>query len=220
MAGTTIRKLWTTSRCMRCTLRGFRIGRFPVTVPEFGKFHASGGYSTPKYWAKRYGEIHGAERLGAAESVSELPRGRRQLVRGCRLLLLDWSTASYRGRMGACGARSGGCPVILGGMTRRSRIIRRTWYHPTPVGLFPKGNSSEGLCDMLGNVWEWCGDGYAPYEMRSQENPRGPKAGKQKVLRGGSWVDGPLSVRVSDRIRLGPTIRTDNIGFRCAGEFR
>ena len=46
--------------------------------------------------------------------------------------------------------------------------------HSTPVGLYPKGNTSEGLCDMLEHVWEWCGDWYGPYEAGTRENPGGP----------------------------------------------
>lgn len=90
--------------------------------------------------------------------------------------------------------------------------------HPTPVGLYPKGNSAEGLCDMLGNVWEWCSDWFGEYEASGQENPARPESGKYRVLRGGSWGSLPEFVRV--RYYDGPTDRYDLIGFRWAGELR
>ena len=64
--------------------------------------------------------------------------------------------------------------------------------HPTPVGLYPGGSTSETLCDMLGNVWEWCGDWFGPYETGDQENPTGPKGGEYRVMRGGAWGGNPL----------------------------
>jgi len=73
---------------------------------------------------------------------------------------------------------------------------------------------------MLGNVYEWCGDWFGPYETGSQANPTGPKEGDSKVLRGGSWVVSPRNVRVSGRGGLGPTYRVFSIGFRCVGEQR
>jgi formylglycine-generating enzyme required for sulfatase activity/WD40 repeat protein len=56
-----------------------------------------------------------------------------------------------------------------------------------PVG--GKLANAWGLNDMLGNVWEWCNDWYDDgyYGQSPRDNPRGPAAGKQRVLRGGAW---------------------------------
>ena len=92
--------------------------------------------------------------------------------------------------------------------------------HPTPAGLYAKGNTSEGLCDMLGNVWEWCEDWYGPYGAQPQRDPCGPKSGNGRVVRGGSWNGITRFVRASDRDWIVPSVRDNFIGFRCVGEFR
>ena len=49
------------------------------------------------------------------------------------------------------------------------------------VGMYPQGASPGGICDLSGNVWEWC--------LNEYDNPeRVQEAGdERRVLRGGSW---------------------------------
>ena len=55
------------------------------------------------------------------------------------------------------------------------------------VGSYPA--NAFGLCDMRGNVWEWCDDWFdRDYYARSPvEDPLGPADGYVKVVRGGDW---------------------------------
>jgi formylglycine-generating enzyme required for sulfatase activity len=83
-----------------------------------------------------------------------------------------------------------------------------------PAGSYPVNRF--GLFDMHGNVWEWCSDWYAKdYYRNSPENdPKGPKTGKDKVMRGGSWFTAPRSVRSANRRGLEPDIALEDSGFR------
>ncbi len=79
-----------------------------------------------------------------------------------------------------------------------------------------------GLYDMHGNVAEWCQDVYdkSYYGQSPDKNPHGPAAGKEYVLRGGSWKSPADALRSA--YRLGDTpgfsdacLARDAIGFRC-----
>jgi formylglycine-generating enzyme required for sulfatase activity len=70
------------------------------------------------------------------------------------------------------------------------------------VGVFPGGNTPEGLSDMAGNVWEWT---ETPYEEGSST----------KVLRGGSWDFDRVVAECTDRFRNIPLNRNNDVGFRC-----
>ena len=86
----------------------------------------------------------------------------------------------------------------------------------TPVDEFDIANAF-GLCDMHGNVWEWCADHW-------HENYKGaPIDGSawltadeisNRVSRGGSWVNHPRNCRSATRFDFRPVNRYLKIGFR------
>ncbi len=88
----------------------------------------------------------------------------------------------------------------------------------SPVGSFPRGASSYGVLDMAGNVWEWVADWYDPgyYGNSPRENPRGPGAGSERVVRGGSWENKADWVRAANRTSENPDSKLNILGFRLA----
>ena len=100
------------------------------------------------------------------------------------------------------------------------------------VGSFPP--STFGLCDMHGNVWEWCAD---PWHDSYKDAPASDRVWDEKaeryedlasnlnellednrlrVRRGGSWNYLPWNCRSAFRLRVGPGARRSSLGFRVA----
>lgn len=91
-------------------------------------------------------------------------------------------------------------------------------YSTSPTCSKTSGNTTQGLCDMAGNLFEWAQDWYhsnyngAPTDGSAWELP----VGTDRVTHGGSWNDGEDYIRASFRGHEQPTIRNEYIGFRCA----
>ncbi len=74
--------------------------------------------------------------------------------------------------------------------------FNRNIGHPTPVGLFPEGNTPQGVSDMAGNVWERTSD---------------------RRWKGGSYGSSAPRVRSAFRVDDGVDASGDD-GFRCVRE--
>jgi formylglycine-generating enzyme required for sulfatase activity len=72
----------------------------------------------------------------------------------------------------------------------------------TPVGSFSA--NAWGLHDMHGNVSEWCQDWIGDYPQDDVVDPQGPRTGKFRVVRGGSWDNHPGQCRSASRMGYKP----------------
>lgn len=185
----------------------FRLDTHEVTQAEYAKFTKAKGHRTPYHW------IDG-----------KLPAGKEQVP----VYNVDWEDATaYCGWAGKRlpteaewekAARSGleGQDYPWGDKITATEARFNVQDGPGDVGQF-KPNSF-GLYDMAGNIAEWVNDWFerSYYEQSPAKNPQGPPGGKYKMVRGGSWSDGPRRLTVFFRNWVRPNQTTPNIGFRCA----
>ena len=102
-----------------------------------------------------------------------------------------------------------------------AKISAHAWWHynssngTQPVATKPP--NAWGLYDMSGNVMEWCNDWQGNYSVSSQTNPTGPSNGRDRVRRGGSWLndEGADYLCAAFRIDATPSYGCDCGGFRC-----
>ena len=85
----------------------------------------------------------------------------------------------------------------------------------------PKGKSKQGVCDFVGNVWEWTLDQYQHDYSRTPidgsplcSQPRCMQRGVKRVIRGGSWSGDHKSLSSTHRDKDASHLWADYLGFR------
>jgi formylglycine-generating enzyme required for sulfatase activity len=186
--------------------RSFQLGKYEVTQGQWAKVMGS----NPS-------KFKGEDRLPVEEvswnDVQRFIAKLNALNDGYRYRLPTEAEWEYAARGGTTGVYYGNLDAI-------------GWYEENsgskthPVGQ--KQPNGFGLYDMLGNVWEWCSDGYdkSYYGSSPGSDPKGPDSAQGRVLRGGSWDDISSNARASSRVGVVPFVRGNAIGFRVCREPR
>lgn len=106
----------------------------------------------------------------------------------------------------------------------RNNTVHTHLHRPTPIGVFPDGDTPEGLTDMAGNVYVWTSSAWGtdddvptfryPYEgSDGRENPDGPPE-LQRIVMGGSFADGGTASRTAFRSHARADARQNDVGLR------
>jgi len=191
----------------RVTLsKGFWVGQTPVTVSAFRRYARATGKAMPT-----------PPDFNAGWTNQEMP-----------IVNVTWNDA-----VAFCGWAGGRLPTeaeweyaARAGSTesRYGPIDDVAWYASNSGNkthdVAKKRPNAFNLCDMLGNEWEWVSDWYLGnyYAVSPERDPRGPETALLRVMRGGSWGDEPLALRVSNRTGREPGYGDSGFALRCVRE--
>ncbi len=165
----------------RVHLDTYRIARYPITVGQYRKFLEDDGYKEEDWWqAGGFGKFSEPEKWEdqlqypsrPVVSVSWYEAAAFCRWAGCRLLTeAEWERAARGsdGRRYPWGNEDAD--------PSRLNYSDSDIGHPTPVGIYPLGSTPEGICDLAGNIWEWCADWYGGYPAERVANPSGTSKG-------------------------------------------
>lgn len=80
-----------------------------------------------------------------------------------------------------------------------------------PIGSFEEGDTSDGVKDLAGNVWEWTSSKVCKYPEHSCGS------GEMRIIRGGAFINRYLlTFEVTTREQFSRNEPSEAVGFRCA----
>ena len=192
----------------------FALSKYEVTFEEYERFATATGRRQPGDWGWGGGSrpvagVSWEDAMAYADWLSDETGERYRLPSEA-----EWE---YAARAGTRTAYSWGQNIGRNRANCDSCGSRWDDDEAAPVGSFAA--NTWGLHDMHGNVSEWVADCW------HENYARAPGAGsawlsggdcRRRVLRGGSWLGGPVYLRSAERGRMEPGLQYANVGFRVA----
>jgi iron(II)-dependent oxidoreductase len=225
-------------------VRGYLIGRTPITNASFLTFVEGGGYERREWWSaegwawkedydiSRPGSwtadvtaewrLTGLERLQPQRPVvhvSWFEADAFARAHGARLPTeFEWEkAATWDQQHGTAHPFPWGSELPTPGVHAN---VDQLGGRPAPVGAFPAGVSPCGCLGMIGDVWEWTASDFGGYPGFTAHPYREYSevffGNRFKVLRGGSWATRARTITPTFRNWDYPQRRQIFSGFRLA----
>lgn len=206
----------------RVTVAAFQLAKTPVTLGQFKRFAREAGRESllDERFRKAnegQGDMTPVVRVSwqdAQDFIDWLNQTRPVTDRGHYRLPseAEWEYA----------ARAGTTSRFYFGEAAEKRLGLYAWYDKNAGNrqrvVGSRKPNAWGLYDMLGNVWEWTADCWNESYLNAPTDGRAWLKGdcSRRVVRGGSWFDVPLYLRVTTRFGDRATRRINYDGFRVA----
>jgi len=188
----------------------FALGVYPVTFAEYDRFVEAAGAQRPhdQGWGRGRRPVINVSWL---EAIAYCEWMCEQTGEHYRLPTeAEWEYAARAGK---------GTNYWWGNLIEENRAncrdsgCRFSNDKTSPVDFF--GPNSLGVCDMIGNVWEWtCSKYEEKYAGEEQHFLTKDRETTWRAIRGGSWRDFANRATVSSRAGSRPDYRTFARGFR------
>ncbi|MCL2154948.1 MAG: formylglycine-generating enzyme family protein [Leptospirales bacterium] len=224
----------------KVTVSAFSMSKYQVTQDQFESlmgYNPSSltGTNLPVEWVTWYDAVEFCNKLSDKEgleqvyAITNVSRDGNHITEAT--VTADWSKKGYRLPTEAeweyaCRADTT-TPFNTGDniTAEQANYDGNYPYKENPKGIYREKTTRVGsfapnawdLCDMHGNVWEWCWDFYdSNYSSNASSDPKGSASGVYRVLRGGSWFSLGRYLRSANRSYFPPDYLYSNIGFRLA----
>lgn len=227
------------SPVIEVNLSPFEIRMYPITVEEFKQFVLDGGYeeSAREFWTEEGWQWQSNNNI-----KTPLDWDRQKGFPNCpvsgilwyeAVAYCNWLTSKelrsivYRlpseaeWEFAARHGLSSGQRFPWGNHLTEGKLAEANWVgcnlcKKTPVGIFPRSNTLDGIVDMMGNVEEWCADSWSPDHNNYPKNGTARVIPTERgcVVRGGSTIRASRLCRPTHRSRCNKDSRYETIGFR------
>jgi formylglycine-generating enzyme required for sulfatase activity len=186
----------------------FLMDKLPLTVGRYKQFATATGWPLPPdpYWGVHDEDPVSFVRWDEGKAYCEWAGGRlpteaerEKATRGTDGRLFPWGSEPP---------------------SDERAVFGRYWGEQgnDKVGIRPAGKGPYGMLDSEGNMWEYCEDWWSPdyYKTSPPRDPPGPKTGRARIVRGGSWDSRWVTLSTARRNFAYTGYREGDFGFRCA----